>query len=109
LDLPLMTGEEVAHAPHIAVAAKPWPGSAAVFSSVKDAGYTLDRLVETGATLGVTESLLKRAQPGRLDRGTALQVRLTSGEVSSISAAQLARGGNLAAIGDGTPGGWELC
>ncbi len=108
LDLPLMTGEEVAHAPHIAVAAKPWPGSAAVFSSVEDAGYTLDRLVETGATLGVTESLLKRAQPGRLDRGTALQVRLTSGEVSSISEAQLARGGNLAAIGDGTPGGWEL-
>jgi len=108
LDLPLMTGEEVPHAPHIAVAAKPWPGSAAVYSAVEDAGYTLDRLVEAGATLGVTETVLKRAGPGRLDRGDGLRVRLTSGDLASISAAQLARGGNLAAIGDGTPGGWEL-
>jgi len=29
LDLPLMTGEEVPHAPHVAVSARPWPGSAA--------------------------------------------------------------------------------
>ena len=31
LDLPLMTGEEVPQAPHVAVTARPWPGSAAFF------------------------------------------------------------------------------
>jgi hypothetical protein len=38
LDLPLLTGEEVPHAPHVAVAAEPWPGTVAVWSSAEDAG-----------------------------------------------------------------------
>ncbi len=108
LDLPLMTGEEVEHAPHLAVAAQPWPGSVAVYGAVEDAGYALDRLVEAGATLGVTETPLARAVPGRFDRGAPLRVRLTSGALTSISPAQLWRGGNLAAIGDGDPANWEV-
>jgi hypothetical protein len=38
LDLPLLTGTEVPHAPHVAVGADPWPGSVAVWSSPEDAG-----------------------------------------------------------------------
>jgi len=45
MDLPLMTGDEVPHAPHIAVTARPWPGSAAVYSSDEDAGYVLDQVI----------------------------------------------------------------
>jgi hypothetical protein len=108
LDLPLMTGEEVPHAPHLAVVAEPWPGSVAVYSAVEDAGYALDRLVETGAVFGVTETPMAAAAPGRVDRGAPLRLRLTSGTLASVTEAQLAAGANLFAIGDGSPGGWEL-
>jgi len=48
------------------------------------------------------------AGPGRFDNGPALEVRLTSGALESVTQAGLLAGGNLAAIGDGTAGGWEL-
>ncbi|MEN8684955.1 glycoside hydrolase/phage tail family protein, partial [Marivita sp.] len=38
LDLPLMSGDEVPHAPHLAVTADPWPGDVAVYDAVEDAG-----------------------------------------------------------------------
>lgn len=45
LDLPLLTGQEVPHAPHIVVGADPWPGSVALWSSSEDAGYEINRLM----------------------------------------------------------------
>lgn len=108
LDLPLMTGEEVAHAPHIAVSAKPWPGSVAIYNSVEDAGYEFERFVETAAIVGTTGTALVRAQSGVIDRGAPLRIRLVNGSLSTITDAQLYRGGNLAAIGTGAPGAWEL-
>ena len=108
LDLPLITGDEVPHAPHIAVTARPWPGSVALYQGAEDADYTLDRIIDARATIGVTESALLRAAPGRFDRADPLTVRLTSGELSSVSDAALLSGKNLMAIGDGTPGNWEL-
>jgi hypothetical protein len=108
LDLPLITGDEVPHAPHIAVTARPWPGSVALYQGAEDADYTLDRIIDARATIGVTETALLRAAPGRFDRADPLTVRLTSGELSSVSDAALLSGKNLMAIGDGTPGNWEL-
>jgi Putative phage tail protein len=64
LDLPLLTGEEVAHAPHVAVAAQPWPGSVAVWSSSEDAGYEINRLIAAPAVIGVTESPLSAHRTG---------------------------------------------
>ncbi len=106
LDLPLMTGEEVPHAPHIAVAAEPWPGSVAVYSGIEDAGYTLNRVLTAPAAIGVSESVLEPAAPGRWDRGPALRVRIAGGLASASASAVLA-GANLVAIGDGG-GVWEL-
>jgi hypothetical protein len=40
MDLPLLTGEEVPHAPHLAVAATPWPGSVAVYKAPGPDGFT---------------------------------------------------------------------
>ncbi|MDQ2089132.1 baseplate multidomain protein megatron [Marimonas arenosa] len=108
LDLPLMTGDEVPHAPHIAVTSEPWPGSVALYSSSTDSGYELDRLIAGRSTVGVTKSDLGRAGPGLYDRGEGLVVELTSGTLSSVEDAAFLGGANLAAIGDGTPGGWEL-
>lgn len=107
LDLPLMSGSEVPHQPHLAVTAAPWPGSAAVFSSDSDAGYTLNKLIAARSVVGRTQTALAAAVPGIWDRGPALRVK-TTGALNSVSTDQLLNGANLMAIGDGTAGSWEL-
>lgn len=108
LDLPLMTGQEVPHAPHLAVTATPWPGSISVYSSDQDAGYRLNCQVSARAIIGQTQSALDWAQHGVWDRGAPLRVRVTGGALSSVGADQILNGGNLMAIGDGSPSNWEL-
>lgn len=108
LDLPLLTGNEVPHAPHVAVAANPWPGSVAVWSSSEDAGYEFNRLVPAPAVIGVTESPLAFHSPGIWDRGPPLRVRLTGGELESASELAVLNGANAMAIGDGTAANWEV-
>ncbi|WP_297774708.1 glycoside hydrolase/phage tail family protein [uncultured Roseovarius sp.] len=108
LDLPLLTGDEVPHAPHIAITADPWPGTAAVYSSDEDADYRLNTLIAARSTVGLTETPLFPARSGLVDRGEGLFVRMRHGTLESVSEAALLNGANLCAIGDGTPGGWEL-
>jgi hypothetical protein len=108
LDLPLMSGDEVPHAPHIAVTADPWPGGAAVYRSFTDSDFALLNVIAQRATIGRTRRVLHRAAAGRLDLGAGLEVTLTSGSLSAIDDVALLSGGNLAAIGDGTPDGWEI-
>ncbi|QOL79794.1 baseplate multidomain protein megatron [Pseudooceanicola spongiae] len=108
LDLPLMRGDEVPHAPHLAVTSDPWPGSVALYSSGSDSGYALDQVIPVRATVGVTTTPLARGPVGRIDLGTPLGVELTSGSVSSTDTAGLLSGRNLLAIGDGTPEAWEV-
>ncbi|MGC9417781.1 MAG: baseplate multidomain protein megatron, partial [Rhodovulum sp.] len=108
MDLPLLTGDEVPHAPHVAVSAQPWPGTVAVYGAVSDAGYELNTLIGQASVIGITENPLTAAQTSRWDRGSALRVRLSSGTLSSVGLAELLAGANAAAIGDGTPGNWEV-
>lgn len=108
LDLPLMTGEEVAHAPHIAVTATPWPGSVAVYSAASDSGYKLNQTVSGLSVIGVTQGPMLRAAPGLWDRGPALRVRLYSGTLSSADMIDVLNGTNAAAIGDGSSDNWEI-
>src|SRR6056297_150880 len=79
LDLPLLTGEEVPHAPHIAVTADPWPGTAAVYASDEDADYRLNTLFAARSTVGLTETPLFPARSGLVDRGEGLFVRMRHG------------------------------
>ena len=60
------------------------------------------------AVIGVTQTSLTAARPGSFDRGDALEVTLLGGELQSVSSADVLAGANLAAIGDGSPGGWEV-
>lgn len=108
MDLPLLTGDEVPHAPHIAIAASPWPGSVAVYSSSSDEGYTLNRLVDVVSAVGVLETPLFRAAPGLWDRGPAMRVRMSTGTLGSASAEAVLNGANAAAIGDGSGQNWEV-
>jgi hypothetical protein len=108
MDLPLLTGDEVPNAPHIAVSAKSWPGSAAVYSSVQDADYALNRIINRPAIIGQTEAILEKGCSGRMDRSNVLRVKLTSGSLSSATELGLLNGANLAAIGSGSSNDWEI-
>ncbi|MFC3614954.1 glycoside hydrolase/phage tail family protein [Lutimaribacter marinistellae] len=108
LDLPLLTGEETPHAPYLAVTAQPWPGSVSVFSSLSGEDYGFDAVVDRRAVIGVTETPLLKAQVGVWDRGPDLQVKLTGGALETKSRDSILNGANLAAIGDGSSGCWEL-
>ncbi len=108
LDLPLLTGDEVEHAPHLAVTATPWPGTVAVYSSVNDNGYVVNRLLSASATIGVTQTILPRAEPGLWDRGPALRVQVFGGALASATEDEVLNGANLLAIGDGSADRWEL-
>ena len=108
LDLPLLTGAEVSHAPHIAVAAEPWPGTVGLWSSSQDSGYELNRLIATASVIGLTETPLAKAAPGLWDRGAALRIRLIDGELASANPLDVLNGANAMAIGDGSADRWEV-
>ncbi len=108
LDLPLLNGDEVAHAPHVAVTADPWPGSVAVWSAAADAGYELNRLLAAPSVMGTTETVLAAAPPGLWDRGPALRVKIVGGTLSSADELAVLNGANAIAIGDGSPARWEI-
>ncbi|WP_112309054.1 baseplate multidomain protein megatron [Pseudogemmobacter bohemicus] len=108
LDLPLLTGQEVPHQPHIAVAANPWPGSAALWSQTAAGGFALNRLVTVPSVMGRTETGLASARPGAWDRGEPLRIRLNAGSLSAADPVAVLNGANAMAIGDGSPGNWEV-
>lgn len=108
LDLPLMTGQEQPHAPHLAVTAEPWPGRVALWSSDGGAGFQLDGTFTARAVIGQTQEPLAAARAGLWDRGPALRVRFAAGAVSAAAERAVLNGANLAAIGDGSASGWEL-
>jgi len=108
LDLPLMSGDEVPHAPHLAVTAQPWPGSVALYASATDDNYALSEIIGARSVIGVTQSPLAAARTGLWDEGAPVQVKLTSGALETRDAAAVLNGANLVAIGDGTSGNWEL-
>ncbi|MEM8653608.1 MAG: glycoside hydrolase/phage tail family protein [Pseudomonadota bacterium] len=108
MDLPLITGDEVEHAPYLAVTGTPWPGSVAVYRSSTESDFVLNSLVAARSSIGYLSAPLPRAASGILDRGEPLEVKMVHGTLQSISERALLNGGNLVAIGDGTPDNWEL-
>ena len=108
LDLPLIKGSEVEHAPYLALTARPWPGSVALYQAAQDSDYALNKIVPVPAVVGTTVTPLFRAAPGLFDRGPALRVRLVRGSLSAVTQAQLLAGANVAAIGDGLTDQWEV-
>ena len=108
LDLPLITGDEVPHAPYIAASVNPWPGSVALYSSLTDQDYGLNTILPIRSTIGLTRSAMLRGCPAVIDRGDAIEVKLISGRLETVSQDALLSGANLAAIGDGSSDNWEV-
>lgn len=108
LDLPLLTGQEIPQAPHVAIGADPWPGAVAVWSSAEDAGYEINRLIAAPAVIGVSESPMTFHRPGIWDLGPPLRIRIVGGELASASRTSVLNGANAMAIGDGSAANWEV-
>ena len=108
LDLPLMSGDEVPHAPHVAVTAEPWPGSVATYSADHDADYHLDHLVYHRSKIGQVLEPLPAGPLGLVDHGHVLRVALRNADLRSVSETALLAGKNTAAIGDGSAANWEV-
>ncbi len=108
MDLPLMTGDEAPHAPHLAISANPFPSYVALYSSSIDSNYMLNSLLYAATPVGFTEVPLAYAPSGCFDVGAPLRVEMVNGQLSGVSEYELLNGANLCAIGDGSPGGWEL-
>jgi len=108
LDLPLITGDEVPHAPYVAATAQPWPGSVALYQSPTESDYQLLNVFSARSIIGVTETPLLPAPSGRFDNSDPLRIKLLSGTLSSVDDLALLSGANLAAIGDGSSSTWEL-
>lgn len=106
LDLPLLSGEEAPHAPHVTLAARPWPGSVTLAASDMDADYRAVLTQTSPATMGTTLNALAQAEPGLWDRGPALRVRLLRGGLASVGPDRVLAGAGAAAIGDGDD--WEV-
>ncbi|WP_410217860.1 glycoside hydrolase TIM-barrel-like domain-containing protein [Paracoccus sp. (in: a-proteobacteria)] len=109
LDLPLLKGDEVPHAPYLAVAGHPWPGTVAAYASAEaEGGFDLNLLIERRGLIGRTMTPLYRARPGLIDRGGALKLRLVSDPLRSVTERALLSGANALAIGDGSIDRWEV-
>ncbi|MCA1777542.1 MAG: glycoside hydrolase/phage tail family protein, partial [Loktanella sp.] len=108
MDLPLLTGDEVPHAPHVAACASPWPGGAALYSAPQDSGYILQELFRKPDPMGVTRTELPKGRVGLWDRQVGLRVKMTAGTLSSAAIENVLSGGNTLAIGDGSEDGWEI-
>lgn len=108
LDLPLLSGDEVPHAPHVAATGRPWPGSVALYASGQDSNYRLDQLIGQAAVIGLLETPLPRGPVGTWDRQSGITVKLVRGALSSVGMGGVLAGGGTIAIGGGTPGNWEV-
>ncbi|HEX3486128.1 MAG TPA: glycoside hydrolase/phage tail family protein, partial [Micropepsaceae bacterium] len=107
LDLPLLKGDEVAYAPHVAAYAAPWPGNVLVYRSAADANYTLDAQLATPANLGELRFDFYGGPAGRWDKGNQLWITLYRGALSSLSDIDVYAGSNTLAI-ENADGEWEV-
>ncbi|MGI9388586.1 MAG: baseplate megatron protein TIM-barrel domain-containing protein [Boseongicola sp.] len=108
MDLPLLRGDEDAEAPWVAATAEPWPGQVAIYGSTSGYSWGYEVGLSRRATMGETLTELKAANAGVWDRGAQLEVRLTSGALSSITEQTLLSGGNVALIGHPGIPDWEV-
>jgi len=106
LDLPLLDGSEVPHAPYVLASGEPWPGRVAVFSGAADYGYALNTDLTASAVVGALAEPLPRGAPDVWQRDT-VQVVLASGALQSMTQSAVLNGANRAALRSGS-GDWEV-
>ena len=107
-DLPSLPGLEAGEAPWAAVAADPWPGEVAIYSSRDGASWRFEHTMSRPAVMGQTLTDLPAAVSGYWDRGPGLEVRFLKASLSSVDDSTLFAGGNTALILERFGGRGEL-
>jgi hypothetical protein len=102
LDLPLISDNQIPHAPLVAAYADPWPGSVLVFKGSEPVA-TLTR----PAKIGTTTSDFWSGPLWRWDLVNTLSLKLVSGTLSSVDDAAVFAGANALAI-QNPDGDWEI-
>jgi Putative phage tail protein len=108
LDLPLLRGDEIEHAPWLAVAASPWPGTVAAYMSATQDGFTLNRLVASGSIVGTTLDPVQPSAPWLWSRGPGVHVQVTGGMLQSRSELDVLNGANIIAVRSPGASPWEI-
>ena len=91
----------------LAVFARPWPGTVAIWRSPDQASYQIAATATAPAVLGETLDALPAGPVARWDRGHQVRVRLYGGALTSLTEARVLAGGNAAALRN-PDGGWEV-
>jgi hypothetical protein len=107
LDLPLLTGDEVVHAPYLAPLAKPWPGTVALYTAAQDSIYALAATLNSAAQIGLSTTALANGPVAIWDR-QELAVSFIKGEIFSMGEDAILAGANTFAIGGGSTDLWEI-
>lgn len=107
LDLPMLSEEDAAHAPRLAVFAEPWPGGYALERTAGTTGYQPVTTLESPATMGVLTQPLEAGPLWRWDEGRVLDVEFFSGHPSSRSEPEVLAGANALAVKTRN-GGYEV-
>ena len=107
LDLPLLSGTAVEHAPYFAAYASPWPGSVLLYRAAGSAGFSLDAVASTPARIGTLDSDFYSGPLWRFDRVNDLYLTLISGTLESKTTLDILNGANALAI-ENSEGEWEI-
>ncbi|MBB5516544.1 hypothetical protein FHS89_002575 [Rubricella aquisinus] len=108
LDLPLLRGDEVPHAPHVVATSDPWPGPVRVYSSTDNSGYAPNTDVFRAAVMGHTKTPLKPAKAGLWQWASGLEVEVVRGALESRTPRDVLDGANVAAIRAAGGTDWEV-
>jgi hypothetical protein len=108
LDLPLITGGEVAHAGAVAAFSSPF-GGVDFYRSPETTNFTLNTQVAAPSSVGETEFDLFSGPTSRFDRGNILRVKIFTPDTTleSVTDLSLFNGANTLAV-EGANGNWEV-
>lgn len=107
MNLPQLADDIPAHRPYAAVFAAPWYGSALIWRSPSNDGFSALETVGQPARLGTLAFDFYAGPVWRFDDGNELWVDVASGTFSSLDNEALLAGGNPLAI-EAAPGVWEI-
>ncbi len=107
LDLPSLSVDSTAPAPHLAVVKQPWAGAIAVYGASEDRDYVIIGQAKRPAVVGQTLDALPAAVAGVWMDAT-IGVRTSAGALQSRSQADVLNGANVAAIRYGEEAAWEI-
>jgi hypothetical protein len=104
LDLPMLSVDQMGHAPYLVASGDPWPGPVAVYAADMEDDFKQVSILNRRATKGILNTKLSAGVHSRLQHGQSVTVTLSSGQLSSVSMLQMLNGANTAAVGDASHG-----